>query len=1480
MDAERSLRDRIATPFLSYSQSSSKTVQFSDPAAIEVSGTLSAERICRDRVATPFMSSDALQHWTADQGVDADTRTVSFQQHADTDVVEISPVGEMRPIRRNSGDKSFRSAAAETKADTEVVEISLVGEMEPLKRNSGDKGVRFAAADSIAESASIASPNSRPSVRGRTPTGYVDAGAFPGQMSTEVATVSFAAGETVLEFDPGSVFTSRTSFTPTGFSHSDGSTSDGGVDTPPLCRKSTSHRVGDNPPLTLNGSFRNRLSETEIGSIRLAAVAGAKAAAKLAAAEAAKSKKQRQGVSFSAGEECIVEPGSTAETGGSRSIRERKPKGFARDPDDLAKAVSFAAGESVVPAASSPAHGAASNLRDRTPTGFIHMKDLAAASGGGSDSSPASPVGGTRTVTFRQCLSLVEFDDFSEECSVPQDERSVRFMDREAEPVAAREDQGIASADSAPLMNLAAESDSQSGSRSSSAGAKRRHPRRDAPDSGDNVSDAETVSSASSRNPRSRMNTPFMSAASWGYEVGVPPTSEAPSEGSAAGSTGRSLRRHSKGFSGTMDSSVVSSGSERNLIKQVSMESKIEREICERVRLNAQRQAREERCEHLGCDVPPMGLTLQRVASVDGGNPEAYLDNRIVSGAVKDSALLRNTLRKLTFFETFDDHALHALIDAMDVYEFQDGDKAVRQGDTDGTHFFVVAEGEFYVVRDGVKRCYIGPGGSFGESVLLLFGERNATVCAQGRARAYGLEGMAVRDLLRDQYEQRREHVIQAVDEVLSSDKCDILSRLNAYQLQSLYDQVEMQSFEKGATITREGPGELTEVLVLLKGVVSMSAQGVKLGILPQYMLIGDRSLVFKEQPTTLVVEQGHAEVLVLKRSLLDTIFGDSLPHVLMKNRLLYVLGQHVVCSRLHEEQREAVASRYQIQTLCPGSECDLEDVRLVSCLQGEVEMYLLEDDQESPQIRRFSGAVTSIFGEENLGRDKPLTLRVRALVASSLAIWRSQELDRILAFNDLDFALEQDDKVRGLQSTFIFSTLSKQQLQRLAKALDTQLVRAGERIFSQGDQGTHFYIIRSGLVLVEIDGRKIRTQGIGDYFGERALLYSEQRSASVTVAEDGELWKMDKETFQEILGGMGPCLDYLTARVSLQDTNLTFEDLEYIRVIGRGGFGVVKMVRAKRTHVRYALKCVRKKDVVVKGVQDALVSERSIMAEVDHPFIIKFVRSFCNKSRVYFLMELVSGGELLDVLDTIGLLKHPQAMFYTASILLALEFLHARRIAYLDLKSENCLIDHQGFLKLIDFGIARRITSTRYGPLKGTPMFMAPEMILGKGHTTVADLWSLGVCLYEFVVGEFPFAKGCKNHGQIFHEILRAELHFPSWLLNGDKQSRSEAIISLIRALLTRDPKKRLGAGVEGYITLKAHPFFHGLCWEKLLGREVKPPFVPIKETYAEDKEDALSGKSSMDDELPSVADEEAECERLDDDRWEDPEPGWDADF
>jgi cGMP-dependent protein kinase len=245
----------------------------------------------------------------------------------------------------------------------------------------------------------------------------------------------------------------------------------------------------------------------------------------------------------------------------------------------------------------------------------------------------------------------------------------------------------------------------------------------------------------------------------------------------------------------------------------------------------------------------------------------------------------------------------------------------------------------------------------------------------------------------------------------------------------------------------------------------------------------------------------------------------------------------------------------------------------------------------------------------------------------------------------------------------------------------------------------------------------------------------------------------------------------------------------------------------------------VSKKPVVQRGVQDSLLAERQLLSEVDHPFILKLVQTFRNDAFVYFLCELVTGGELLNVLQVLGLLNIHQARFYTGSIMLALEYLHNRRIAFLDLKGENVMVDHQGYIKLVDFGIATKIMALSY-VVKGTPHFMCPEMILSKGYDTSADLWALGICLYDFMCGKLPYGHECNNNAQVLRSILKDPLVFPDWF--PATECAPEAM-ALIGALLSRDPWLRPGAGVRGYASLKGDPFFNGFNFEDLQGHQLQ---------------------------------------------------------
>jgi len=426
-----------------------------------------------------------------------------------------------------------------------------------------------------------------------------------------------------------------------------------------------------------------------------------------------------------------------------------------------------------------------------------------------------------------------------------------------------------------------------------------------------------------------------------------------------------------------------------------------------------------------------------------------------------------------------------------------------------------------------------------------------------------------------------------------------------------------------------------------------------------------------------------------------------------------------------------------------------------------------------------------------------------------------------------------------------------------LAGSLRVQSFMHGDTVFSQGDIGTDFYIVRRGLVEFRHGGRVLRTIGQMDYFGERAFLNNEPRSATCVAVYDTECWLLDNKTLQGVM--QDQMLKYLRERMQLQDTSVTLEQLRCIRVVGRGGFGVVKMVQSRSTNVRYALKCVPKKNIVEQGLQKSIVAERALLAELDHPFIIKFVKTFRTASYIYFLTELCTGGELFDALDNLGCLNQSQAQFYIGSIILAMEFLHARQIGYFDLKSENCLLDSQGHLKLIDFGAAHRLVGQSHKMI-GTPGFMAPEVILGKGYTTSADLWTIGICLYEFVFGKLPFGIDfSKGQADCFKRTLSAELQFP-------EQVASPETRDLIRLLLQRAPAERLGAGFEGYVALKEHKFFSSMSWEDLLGRRIEPPYVPVGEIYSEAAPKKLGAS-----EFPV---EEKET------GWIDPNPGWDVDF
>uniref|UniRef100_A0A8B9N9S4 Uncharacterized protein n=1 Tax=Accipiter nisus TaxID=211598 RepID=A0A8B9N9S4_9AVES len=243
----------------------------------------------------------------------------------------------------------------------------------------------------------------------------------------------------------------------------------------------------------------------------------------------------------------------------------------------------------------------------------------------------------------------------------------------------------------------------------------------------------------------------------------------------------------------------------------------------------------------------------------------------------------------------------------------------------------------------------------------------------------------------------------------------------------------------------------------------------------------------------------------------------------------------------------------------------------------------------------------------------------------------------------------------------------------------------------------------------------------------------------------------------------------------------------------------------------------IRKRDEI-----DSLNCEKRIFEVVnssDHPFLVNMFACFQTPHHACFVMEYTPGGDLMMRIHEDVFPEH-MAQFYTACVVLGLQFLHEKKIVYRDLKLDNLLLDAEGFVKIADFGLCKEGIGfgDRTNTFCGTPEFLAPEVLTDISYTRAVDWWGLGVLIYEMLVGESPFPGD--DEEEVFDSIVNDEVRYPRFL--------SSEALSIIRKLLRKCPERRLGAGEKDAEEIKIQAFFKEIDWDALFARTLKPPFVP----------------------------------------------------
>mmetsp|Transcript_7714 Transcript_7714/g.11571 ORF Transcript_7714/g.11571 Transcript_7714/m.11571 type:complete len:731 (-) Transcript_7714:119-2311(-) len=422
---------------------------------------------------------------------------------------------------------------------------------------------------------------------------------------------------------------------------------------------------------------------------------------------------------------------------------------------------------------------------------------------------------------------------------------------------------------------------------------------------------------------------------------------------------------------------------------------------------------------------------------------------------------------------------------------------------------------------------------------------------------------------------------------------------------------------------------------------------------------------------------------------------------------------------------------------------------------------------------------------------------------------------------------------VAGREFTDIFGP---SQIEDLTIAIKIDTYDDGQVILREGEMGDTFYIVKSGSVETLNRGRRDKVLEEKEVFGTTSLLKKVGSPVTYKAVSHVTLYYLTRNDFESIMGSFEDAFEgnsvYTPRERPSISTRITtdrrhvygLDDLTTFNVLGRGAFGRVKLVQCKTSKKVFALKEQSKHYIEMKGQKEHVLNEYRIMMDVEHPNILGIHCAMQDKKNLYFLLDLLPGGELMTYLRKCirlgGGFSEDVTRFYAATVVRAYEQLHTFMIAYRDLKPENIVLNKNGYGVVVDFGLAKEIDEGQSFTLCGTPDYLAPEIIRGTGHDWAVDYWGLGIFLFEMTHGTAPFY--ATNQSRRARRILKGFecVRMPSHFSGG--------LSDIITKLLNGDQSKRFGRTHNGVKDIINHYWFAGFDWERFSEQSMTAPIQP----------------------------------------------------
>ena len=784
---------------------------------------------------------------------------------------------------------------------------------------------------------------------------------------------------------------------------------------------------------------------------------------------------------------------------------------------------------------------------------------------------------------------------------------------------------------------------------------------------------------------------------------------------------------------------------------------------------------------------------------------------------MKDKKILKEIFSNHFLFKNKSSKVISSIIDCLEMMIIPENTTLFKKG-ARGYYFYVIKEGKIQIMTECGEKI-LNENDTFGELALIQNKKRTASAKSINNCKLLLLNGKKFREIISETTEMDLKDRMS----ILSSSP--IFSSLDNNKLNALANGLINCSFEPNQRILYQGDNGQS-MYIIKSGKVKCSSGEHEIRFLGPRDYFGESAILFNMNRSMDVTVEEATECYQLSESFLIETLGKN-----FKKEIIYSISKNAFQK---SQTMKIFTDPFCFQKI-------LEDCVIKSYEDYEIiinreqlnnppkKLYvLLSGNLIEKETNKIIASRGELYGENSIKNNNNKKQKYEIIGKNDVKLL---EFDWGIIPSKFGFEGNTKkffsifSKVEILRNISLFKETPINKLIDIVKLMKKTSFKKDQVIFKEGEVGNLLYMVKRGTVNIIKLNKKIREYGEGVCFGEVALLFNEPRTATAISGCDSTIFYLTKEDFKKVLDEN--MVAYLGRKMALEDGfNTLLENLFFVKSLGRGKFGDVSLVHNEKTF--FAIKAVNRKAAEKQKILiKYYIQERAILLKLQHPFIMKLVKTYKTDSNIFFLLEYISGRTMSNYLNSRQqkqMRNFQETIFYIAILFIALDYLNSKYICHRDLKPDNIIINERGYLKLIDFGNSVKLNGFT-NTMTGTPHYMAPEILLRGGYGFSCDYWSLGIIAYEIYYGKYPFGEKAKDPIEVYKEIIKKKLEFK----NGDSK-----IITMIKSLLTKKVADRICTLEKA----KKLEVFENFNWDELLEFKIIPQYIPKKVNLKEFKE------------------------------------------